>query len=213
MRKNHNKLYYGKYRYKTIFKMPGSLMFYPTTDKQLAWIKKEYPDAPDMNKLADFIMQHRDNMRFRMQDRNAIFYSDKVMSEDLIGSFSTFFVKTEIVDPKFNLLEKDTVGCDRLPHGKYQYQVHLKKDAHKHINEKERQALFAFIERNVDHCLITNKFVLDFLEDRSPHCYNGYFYVQAEKFLTPIYMIAQKGIDKVIKFVKVKNGSNKETAR
>ena len=204
MRKHHNKLYYGKYRYKTIFKMPGSLMFYPTTDKQLAWIKKEYPDAPDMNKLADFIMQHRDNMRFRMQDRNAIFYSDKVMSEDLIGSFSTFFVKTEIVDPKFNLLEKDTVGCDRLPHGKYQYQVHLKKDAHKHINEKERQALFAFIERNVDHCLITNKFVLDFLEDRSPHCYNGYFYVQAEKFLTPIYMIAQKGIDKVIKFVEAK---------
>ena len=204
MRKHHNKLYYGKYRYKTIFKIPGSLMFYPTTDKQLMSIKKEYPDAPDMNKLADFIMQHRDNMRFRMQDRNAIFYSDKVMSEDLIGSFSTFFVKTEIVDPKFNLLEKDTVGCDRLPHGKYQYQVHLKKDAHKHINEKERQALFAFIERNVDHCLITNKFVLDFLEDRSPHCYNGYFYVQAEKFLTPIYMIAQKGIDKVIKFVEAK---------
>ena len=213
MRKHHNKLYYGKYRYKTIFKIPGSLMFYPTTDKQLMWIKKEYPDAPDMNKLADFIMQHRDNMRFRMQDRNAIFYTDKVMSEDLIGSFSTFFVKTEIVDPKFNLLEKDTVGCDRLPHGKYQYQVHLKKDAHKHINEKERQALFAFIERNIDHCLITNKFVLDFLEDRSPHCYHGYFYVQDEKFLTPIYMIAQKGIDKVIKFVEVKNERNKKTTR
>jgi hypothetical protein len=28
--------------------------------------------------------------------------------------------------------------------------------------------------------------------------------VQEEKFLTPIYMIAQKGIDKVIKFVEVK---------
>jgi len=204
MRKHHNKLYYGKYRYKTIFKMPGSLMFYPTTDKQLSWIKKEYPDAPDMNKLADFIMQHRDSMRFRMQDKKAIFYTNESMSEDLIGSFADYHVKTEVVDPKFGLTDKNTVGCDRLPHGKYQYQVHLKKDVHKHINETEREALREFIERNIDNCLITNKFVLDFLEDRSPHCYHGYFYVQDEKFLTPIYMIAQKGIDKVIKFVEVK---------
>ena len=213
MRKHHNKLYYGKYRYKTIFKMPGSLMFYPTTDKQLAWIKKEYPDAPDMNYLADFIMQHRDSMRFRMQDKKAIFYTNESMSEDLIGSFTDYHVKTEVVDPKFGLLDKNTVGCDRLPHGKYQYQVHLKKDVHKHINETERHALCEFIERNIDHCLITNKFVLDFLEDRSPHCYHGYFYVQDEKFLTPIYMIAQKGIDKVIKFVEVKNERNKKTTR
>ena len=213
MRKHHNKLYYGKYRYKTIFKMPGSLMFYPTTDKQLSWIKKEYPDAPDMNNLADFIIQHRDSIRFRMQDKKAIFYTNKSMSEDLIGSFTNYHVKTEVVDPKFGLLDKNTVGCDRLPHGKYQYQVHLKKDVHKHINETERHALCEFIERNIDNCLITNKFVLDFLEDRSPHCYHGYFYVKDEKFLTTIYMIAQKGIDKVIKFVKVKNGSNKETTR
>ena len=213
MRKHHNKLYYGKYRYMTIFKMPGSLMFYPTTDKQLSWIKKEYPDAPDMNNLADFIIQHRDSIRFRMQDKKAIFYTNKSMSEDLIGSFTNYHVKTEVVDPKFGLLDKNTVGCDRLPHGKYQYQVHLKKDVHKHINETERHALCEFIERNIDNCLITNKFVLDFLEDRSPHCYHGYFYVKDEKFLTTIYMIAQKGIDKVIKFVKVKNGSNKETTR
>jgi len=179
-------------------------MFYPTTDKQLSWIKKEYPDAPDMNKLADFIMQHRDSMRFRMQDKKAIFYTNESMSEDLIGSFADYHVKTEVVDPKFGLTDKNTVGCDRLPHGKYQYQVHLKKDVHKHINETEREALREFIERNIDNCLITNKFVLDFLEDRSPHCYHGYFYVQDEKFLTPIYMIAQKGIDKVIKFVEVK---------
>ena len=204
MRKHHNKLYYGKYRYKTVFEMPGSLMFYPTTDIHLAWIKKEYPDAPNMNKLADFIMQHRDSMRFRMQDRKAIFYANESMSKELVEAFTNYHIKTEVVDPKFGLLDKNAVGCDRLPHGKYKYQVHLKKDVHKHINEMERGALREFIERNIDNCLITNKFVLDFLEDRSPHCYHGYFYVQDEKFLTPIYMIAQKGIDKVIKFVKVK---------
>ena len=204
MRKHHNKLFYGKYRYKTVFEMPGSLMFYPTTDQYLTNLKEKNVGLRDLNNLADFIMQHRNSMRFRMQDKKAIFYSNEGMSKDLIGSFTNYHVKTEIVDPKFGLLEKDSVGCDRLPYDKYKYQVHLRKDVHKHVNETEREALREFIERNIDNCLITNKFVLDFLEARSPHCYHGYFYVQEEKFLTPIYMIAQKGIDKVIKFVKVK---------
>ena len=42
MRKHHNKLYYGKYRSKTMFSMPGSLMFYPTTDQYLVNLKKKY---------------------------------------------------------------------------------------------------------------------------------------------------------------------------
>ena len=52
-----------------------------------------------------------------------------------------------------------------------------------------------------------------FLTGNSPYCIGGYFYVTEEKFLTPIYMMAQKAIDKVIKFRKVENGSNKETTR
>ena len=41
----------------------------------------------------------------------------------------------------------------------------------------------------------------------------GYFYVTEEKFLTPIFMMAQNAIEKVIKFRKVKNGSNKKATR
>ena len=29
------------------------------------------------------------------------------------------------------------------------------------------------------------------------------FYVKSQKMLTPIYMIAQKGIEKIVKFVKI----------
>ena len=76
MRKHHNKLYYGKYRHKTVFKLPGSLMFYPTTDEHLTKLKKEYSDAPDLNHLASFIMANRKDIKFRMQDRRSIFYSD-----------------------------------------------------------------------------------------------------------------------------------------
>ena len=41
----------------------------------------------------------------------------------------------------------------------------------------------------------------------------GYFYVTKEQFLTPIYMMAQEAIDKVIQFRKVENGSDKKTTR
>ena len=60
---------------------------------------------------------------------------------------------------------------------------------------------------------MTNRDVKRFLTGNSPYFRGGYFYVTEEKFLTPIYMMAQKAIDKVIKFRKVENGSNKETTR
>ena len=204
MRKHHNKLYYGKYSYKTIFKMPGTLMFYPTTDRYLTTLKEQNVGLTELHNLADFIMKHRNNMRFRMQDKKAIFYSNEALSKALVGSFAQYHMNTEIVDPKFGSLDKNSVGCDRLPHGKYEYQIHLKKDVHRHLNKLQRKTLYMFIERNIDSCLITNRYVIDYLEGHHPHCYHGYFYVESEKFLTPIYMIAQKGIDKVITFVKVK---------
>ena len=213
MRKNHNKLYYGKYRHKTVFKLPGSLMFYPTTDEHLTKLKNDYKDLPDMNHLASFIMANRRNVKFRMQDRKTIFYSDLDKSQELIERFWDFWVGSETVDPKFKNLSKDTVGCTRLPHGKYKYQVYLKKDAHLLITDAQKKNLWQFLERNVDHCLVTNYNIRDFLEDNSPYCYGGYFYVKEEKYLTPIYMLAQQAIEKVIQFRKVKNGSNKKTTR
>tara|TARA_B100001564_G_scaffold353300_1_gene362004 strand:+ start:1840 stop:2484 length:645 start_codon:yes stop_codon:yes gene_type:complete len=213
MRKHHNKLYYSKYKVKTVFNLPGSLMFYPTTDQYLTNLTKQHPELPDLNFLADFIMKHRNSMRFRIQDKKAIFYSDKERSNVLINKFTKYWQKTEIVDPKYDMLGKDVIGCTKLPHGKFKYQVHLKKDAQQHISQSERQALWNLIERNEESCLVTNKYVLDYLIGKYPYCYHGYFYVSQEKMLTPIYMIAQKGIDKVIKFVKVKNESNKKTSR
>ena len=214
MRKHHNKLYYGKYRFKTEFKMPGSLMFYPTTDEHLLKIKKEYSDAPDMNYLADFIMKNRKLLKFRFQDRKAIFYTDYDKSLELIDNFWNFWTKSETVDPKFKDLDKNTIGCVRLPHGKYKYQVYLKKEAQNIMSDIEIETLKNFIHTNHDNCLVTNRDVLGLLNSRYPYFTGGYFYVSDEKFLTPIYMMAQDAIEKVIKFRKVKkNGSNKKTKR
>ena len=213
MRKNHNKLYYGKYRHKTVFKLPGSLMFYPTTDEHLMKIKNDYKDLPDVNHLAGFIMANRRNVKFRMQDRKTIFYSNLDKSQELIERFWDFWIASETVDPKFKNLGKDTVGCTRLPHGKYKYQVYLKKDAQVLMTTAQKKNLWQFLERNVDHCLVSNYNIIDFLEDKSQYCFGGYFYVKEEKYLTPIYMLAQQAIEKVIKFRKVKNGSNKKTTR
>ena len=213
MRKHHNKLYYGKYRYKTTFKMPGSLLFYPTTNEHLLHVKKIHPEYPDINYLADFIINKRNKMKFRFQGRKAIFYSDRDLARKLVNQFWDFWVGSENVDPKFLNLEKDIIGCTRLPHGKYEYQVYLKKDSQLYITDQQKNNLFDFIERNADHCLVPGTAMLDYLEDKCPYCFGGYFYVTQEQFLTPIYMMAQEAIDKVIKFRKVKNGSNKKVTR
>ena len=212
MRKNHNRLYYGRFRHKTVFEMPGSVIFFPTTDENLIFIKERHPNTPNIVFLADFIIKNRQNIKFRFQDRKSMFYSDEKLAQQLIHKLWDFWIGYETVDPKHGQLGENIVGCTRLPHGKYQYQVHLKKDAHLHITKAQRDNLREFIERNTDHCLIPGYAVLDYLEDRCPYCFGGYFYVTTEQFITPIYMMAQEAIDKVIQFRKVKNGSNKETA-
>ena len=100
-----------------------------------------------------------------------------------------------------------------MPHGKYKYQVYLKKDAHLHIDKTQRKNLYDFIERNTDHCLVTQWALIDWFEDKCPYCFGGYFYVTEEQFITPIYMMAQQAIEKVITYRKVKNGSNKKVKR
>lgn len=188
-------------------------MFYPTTDEHLLKLKKEYAYAPDINHLASFIMKNRKKIKFRMQGKRALFYSNMDKAQELIERFWDFWIGSETVDPKFNSLSKDTIGCTRLPHNKYQYQVHLKRDAQNIITKTQRTSLHEFLERNVDNCLVTNHNIIDFLEQKSPYCFGGYFYVKEEKYLTPIYMLAQEAIDKVIQFRKVKNGSNKKVTR
>ena len=225
MRKHHNKLYYGKYQFKNIFKMPWASVLYPTTDQKLLDMiqgkdnavkslnKDWYKTSPDVIKLAQFILDYRTKIKFRLQQKYAIFYSAKPLAQLLVETFWDTWYGAKSINPKYNKLGKNTIGCRRLPHGKFKYQVHLKKDVHQLITEAERRSLWRFLENNEEYCLVTNKYVLDYLEGKYPHCYHGYFYVGEEKMLTPIYMLAQKAIDKVIKYVKVKNESNKKIKR
>ena len=193
--------------------MPGSLMFYPTTDQHLIKIKQQYSDARNMVKLADFIMKHRKEMKFRFQDKKAIFYTDYDKSLILIDNFWEYWTGSKSVDPKMTNLGKNIVGCHRLPHGKYKYQIYLKKDTHLHIDDTQKKNLYQYIERNTDQCLLTQWALIDWFEDKCPYCFGGYFYVTEEQFITPIYMMAQQAIDKVITYRKVKNGSDKKVTR
>ena len=204
MRKHHNKLYYGQYPCKVEFSFPGwATTLWPTTDHNLRDVSNNNANADMLIDLANFILEHRGKLKFRIQEHKTIFYCDKELEKKLIDSFKPHYKGSKNIDPSFINLEKDSIGCKKLPHGKYKYQVHLKKDIHRLINDQERKSLFAFLERNIDHCLVSSKYVLDYLEGRHPFCYNGYFYVKSQKMLTPIYMIAQKGIDKIVKFVKI----------
>ena len=212
MRKHHNKLYYGKFRHKNIFRIPNVAYLWPTTDQHLLDLKQRNSNVPHIVDICEFIMKHRKRIKFRVQHRSIMIYSDEKLAKAVIEKFWDFWIGAESVDPKFTNLTPNTVGCSRLPHGKYQYQVHVKKDAQLHISNTQRDNLREFIERNTEHCLVPSYGLLDYLEDKSPYCFGGYFYVTEQQFITPIYMMAQEAIDKIIQFRKVKNGSNKKTA-
>ena len=198
--------------------MPYASKLYPTTDEHLYSIVKMYKiSATDYDekasKVAQFILDHRTQIKFRIQSKITAFYTNEDLAKCLITKFWEDWYGSESVNPKYKKLGKNTVGCKRLPHGKYQYQVHLKKDVHQYISNSDKESLYRLLINNNDSFKITNKYVQDYLSGLYPHCYHGYFYVSEQKMVTPIYMIAQKGIDKVIKFVAIKNERNTKIKR
>jgi hypothetical protein len=209
MRKHHNKLYYGKYRYKTVLDLPESAMLWPTTDENLKNVKDNNTKMEKLWTMADFIINNRNKMKFRIQEKKSIFYSDKVLADEIKTKFIDHFVNLETVDTKHGELKQNVIGCDRLPHGKYRYQVHIKRgNKGTLLTDTQRNNLWNFIERNIDNCHVANTGLLDYLEGRSQYCFGGYMYVAEEKYLSPIYMMANNAIEKVIQFRKVENGSD-----
>ena len=198
--------------------MPYTSKLYPTTDENLSRLIRTYKVSANeydenIAKIAQFLLDHRTQMKFRIQNKITSFYTNEDLAKYLITEYWDDWYGVETIDPKFKKLGKNSVGCKRLPHGKFKYQVHLKKDVHQSLTDSERQNLWRLIENNEEQCLVTNKYVLDYLIGKYPYCYHGYFYISEQKMLTPIYMIAQKGIDKVIKFIQIKNGNHKKIKR
>ena len=198
--------------------MPYASKIYPTTDENLYNLVRTYKVSANeydenIAKIAQFLLDYRTQMKFRIQNKITSFYTNEDLAKYLITEYWDNWYGVETTNPKYQNLGKNSVGCKRLPHGKFKYQVHLKKDVHQSLTDSERQNLWRLIENNEEQCLVTNKYVLDYLIGKYPHCYHGYFYVSEEKMLTPIYMIAQKGIDKVIKFIQIKNGNHKKIKR
>jgi len=223
MRKHHNKLFYGKYRYKVAFNMPWAPILYPTTDAHLEsfingsevetrYLNKKFWRAnSDVVALAKFIRDNRSQMKFRLQHNKSLFYTDKKLANELVVSFWENWIDSKVVDPKYKDLDENIVGCRRLPHGRYQYQIHLKKQLSWTVNEDKRRALIKFLDTNVDNVFVTNNLLIDWLESKDSWYPASYFYVTDEKYLSPLYVIAGDMIDKVIQFKEIKSAGNKKT--
>jgi len=223
MRKHHNRLYFGRYSHKVAFRMPWACYLYPTTDQHLKTILDHNDDdfksagalrqnkwiqfgkhSQKIKKLASCILHNRDKMKFRIQNVDTIFYCCEEMAKDLVSVFWDEWCSADAVpEDKSYLLDKNSVLCKRLPLGKYEYQVHLKKNVHKILKPHQRENLFRYLTQNPENCVITTRYVKEYLQGHSEYGWQGYFYVRNEKLLTPIYMMAQHAVEKVIKFVKV----------
>lgn len=225
MRKHHNKLFYGKYRYKLSFNFPWAPTLYPTTNEFLQEvIDGKQRDITYQNntfwnannqliKLAKFIKNNRSKMKFRLQQNKSIFYTDKKFANELVGAFWEDWIGSTVVDPKYVNLQENTIGCTRLPHGQYQFQIHLKKKLSSQVNEEKRTALLKFLDHNVDNVYVSNHGLIDWLEGKDRWYPASYFYVTEEKFLSPLYVIAGDLIEKVIQFKESKSAGNKKTTR
>jgi hypothetical protein len=210
MRKHHNKLFFGKYSYKAIFKIPGTNMLYPTTQAHLSTIIKltegNKKANQNLSKISKFILAHRDEIKFRIQHLNSIFYGPKELILKLIDQFWQYWVGVTTTDPNnTDMLDQDTVLCSRLPLGKYQYQVHVQKKMPYNITKQQKELLNQYLTQNKDNAIVTTKNLGQWLSGKGAihYDFNGYFYVIDQKALTPIYMISNHIIDRVVQFRKV----------
>ena len=207
MRKHHNKLYFGKYTHKATFAVPYLSQLYPTTDFYLErFLRSNNLKNETVKKVAKFILENRSKMKFRLQNSFCIFYGHKQFIIDAINLFWDNWINITSTDPKKNkVLNNNIVVCKRLPLGKYQYQVHTKRKMYANLTDSQKQLLFKYLTQNDDNATITNRNLKQWLSGAGAIHYDlqGYFYIKDEKALTPIYMISNKIVDRVTKFVKV----------
>ena len=206
MRKHHNKLYFGKYTHKATFIIPKINVLYPTNsyylDKLLSQLNIDEPCA----KVANFIINNRENCNFRIQNNKIIFYANKNLIFELITDLWDQWCNMKTVNIKhLQLLNKNTMVCKRLPLGKFLYQIHVKSDMYDKITTDQRELLYKYLTQNKDNATITNRNLKQWLSGNGAIHYDltGYFYVKDEKALMPIYMISNHIVDRVTKFVKV----------
>ena len=207
MRKHHNKLYFGKYTHKATFAIPHLSQLYPTTDFYLQrFLRVKHFKNETVSQIAEFILQNRPKMKFRLQNSFCVLYGSQKFILEAINLFWKNWVNITSTDPlKTKLLDNNVVVCKRLPLGKYQYQVHTKRKMFHYLTESQKQLLYKYLTQNNNNATITNRNLKQWLSGAGARHYDlqGYFYIKDEKALTPIYMISNKIVDRVTKFVKV----------
>ena len=110
--------------------MPWAGILYPYTDETLeSLVDGTHRDCLHLNKnfykvdsrvknLAQFIIDNRKKMKFRIQQNEAIFYCNKGMASKLVCNFWEYWKGSKVVDPKASKLDKNTVVCSRLQNRK-----------------------------------------------------------------------------------------------
>ena len=155
-------------------------------------------------RIAKFILENRGKVKFRVQKKYTSFYSDEETSKMLATKYWDELHDVFCVDPTHaTKLKKNTILCKKYPHKNFKYQIHLKKDAHKLLSGADRDAFYRFYQANRENIKITSTHVLNYLQKHTEYCWNGYFFVKEEKYLSALIILLDKVIEKIQKYIKV----------
>ena len=119
-------------------------------DKELEILREAVDKAEERagKKIAQFILDNRKQMKFRIQHKITAFYTNEDLAKYLITEYWDDWYGVETTNPKYQNLGKNTIGCKRLPHGNFRYQIYLKKDVHRLISDSDRESLWRYLENN-----------------------------------------------------------------
>jgi len=207
MRKHHNRLFFGKYTHKAVFKVPNIAKLYPTTDYYIEKNIKNLDKSSGAYQIGTLILEERKNFKFRIQNNSFIMYGSKELILNQITKLWDYWTGVVTTDPNsVKVLDNETVICRRLPLGKFAYQVHTKRNMYDKISIEQRKLLFNYLTLNPENATITNSNLKQWLSGQGAIHYdlNGYFYVKDEKSLLPVYMISKNIVSHIRKFVKIK---------
>ena len=199
-----NSLFYGKYPYKVVCRVPGAWRWRNKFSNRL-WYSYSSDRDDEKNGEAFYKVSEKyfndDEIKTRIEHNLTSFYFKNVLLVDemktgLVPWITEIHQPSNIIDQDFLLNNPKKVLCDRYPKKRYKYCVHLKNP----MSDAKKQAFYDWIcKNNTGKVSIPDSTIL-FLR-RQRYYGEHYIRIEDEKTLLLVNMFLAEYINKTVEYV------------